>query len=111
MDGNGGEFLGVKSNIHTWREEKSRSSYVEHVSVEKEKLLYIIAGERPGEQAAAWGQRLVNDAYHGSPCEDSLGYSNDCIYIQPQTQEMKLRQALAFKPHSYLTWLIREPYH
>lgn len=53
----------------------------ERVSGEEEKLLYIIGGEGRGKAASASGQRLANDAYHGSPCEDSLGYFNDCIYI------------------------------
>ena len=55
------------------------------MSGEKEKLLYIITDERLRGKVPASGQRLVNDAYRGSPGEDSLGYSNDYVYIQPHT--------------------------
>lgn len=74
---------GVKSNIHTRRQEKAEM----RASGEKEKLLNITVGVGLRERAAASGRRSVNDAYHGSPCEDSLGYPNDCIYIQPPTPE------------------------
>lgn len=83
------------------------------MSGEKEKLLYIIAGERPGERADASGQWLVNDAYSESPCEDSLGYSNDYIYIQPHKQTWNWDECCidtAFTPHSHLTWLNQKPH-
>lgn len=75
MDGNGQNSWGGKSNICAGRQEKVEAN--ERVSGEKEKLLYIIVGERTGEWVPASGQCLANDAYCGNPGEDSLGYSND----------------------------------
>lgn len=46
-----------------------------------------MGGKRSRERAAASGRRAVNDAHHGRPVEDSRGYPNDRIYIQPQTPE------------------------
>lgn len=86
-NGNGrNSWGGVKSNIHTRARERAEAAKREQVA-RKEKLLNITAGVGLRERAAASGRRSVNDAYHGSPCEDSLGYPNDCIYIQPPTPE------------------------
>lgn len=71
----------MKSNIHTHGQEKAEAAKRLRESGEKEKWLNITAGGGLLERAAASGRRAVNDAYHGSPCEDSLGYPNDCIYI------------------------------
>lgn len=71
----------------------------ERVSGEEEKLLYIIGGEGRGKAASASGQRLANDAYHGSPCEDSLGYFNDCIYIPGAAPRQTKRKTLPAALH------------
>lgn len=86
MGGGGGRAAGAA--------EPESKQLNERVSGEEEKLLYIIGGEGRGKAASASGQRLANDAYHGSPCEDSLGYFNDCIYIPSAAPRQTKRKAL-----------------